>query len=222
MTLSADPVTHAARANIFQHEAVWRLALDALEREGGEPANAPWWARLSRMYLMLLVPWGLDRIERGGSARFAYRDIRLVRLTYEPLQLDDARHRCELRLKTGEKALIYSSHFQSAADSENRASTYVPLVRELVARVAAANPACRFWSGKSRWVYWMQSILILALLLALVFVLGYFSGFKMSDLLLAKLVVVIGFIPIAILYAVKNWPRQFKPPAIPAEAMPAD
>jgi hypothetical protein len=32
--------------------------------------------------------------------------------------------------------------------------------------------------------------------------------------------VTIGFIPIAILYAVKNWPRRFEPPAVPAGALP--
>ncbi len=39
----SEPV-HVARANIFQREATWRLAADALERDGGEPAAAPWWA----------------------------------------------------------------------------------------------------------------------------------------------------------------------------------
>jgi hypothetical protein len=169
---------------------------------------------------MLLVPWGLDRIERGGSARFPYRDIKQLRLTYEPLELDDERHRCEVRLASGEKGFIYSSHAAAATKFENRAATYVPLVRELIERVAAANPACRFWSGKSRFVYWLQSVFILALVLALIFVLGYFAGFKLSDLLMAKLIVVIGFIPLAALYAVKNWPRPFTPPAIPTDALP--
>src|SRR4029077_3178667 len=134
----------------------------------------------------------------GGAARFPYRDIKHLRLTYEPLQFDDARHRCELRLKTGEKALIYSSHFLSAADLENRAATYVPLVRDLIARVAAANPACRFWSGKSRLGYWAQHIFLLALLLLMVFVLGYFAGFNLSELSMAKLAIIVGFIPLAL------------------------
>jgi hypothetical protein len=43
MNRALDSTTHSARADMFQREASWRLGPDALEREGGEPADAPWW-----------------------------------------------------------------------------------------------------------------------------------------------------------------------------------
>ena len=63
-------LVHRSRANVFQREAVWRLGADALEREGGEPADAPWTAHAARFYLRLLWPWSGITIERGGAARF--------------------------------------------------------------------------------------------------------------------------------------------------------
>ncbi len=220
MTFPVGPITHAARANIFQQEAVWRLTPDALEREGGERAKAPWWARLMRGYLMLFVPWALDRIEKGGPARFPYRSIKQLRLTFEPVQHDDARHKCEVRLANGERASIYSVHFNGANSFEDRAATYVPLVQGLVARIAAANRDCRFLSGKPALVYWLQIALILVLVLAFVAVLAFLTGFELSDLALAKLFVIIGFIPVMYLYVRKNKPQQFDPAAIPEDALP--
>jgi hypothetical protein len=218
--MSVGPITHAARANIYQEEARWRLGPDALEREGGERAKAPWWARLSRAYLMLLVPWALDRIEKGGPARFPYRSIKELRLTFEPVEPDDTRHKCEVKLVNGERASIYSVHFDGVNSSQDRAGTYVPLVHGLIARVAATNPECRFWSGKPALVYWLQIGAILVLLLALLAVLAFLTGFELSDLALLKLAVIVGFIPVMYLYVRKNKPQQFDPAGIPEDALP--
>jgi hypothetical protein len=218
--MSVGPITHAARANIYQEEARWRLGPDALEREGGERAKAPWWARLSRAYLMLLVPWALDRIEKGGPARFPYRSIKELRLTFEPVEPDDTRHKCEVKLVNGERASIYSVHFDGVNSSQDRAGTYVPLVHGLIARIAATNPECRFWSGKPALVYWLQIGAILVLLLALLAVLAFLTGFELSDLALLKLAVIVGFIPVMYLYVRKNKPQQFDPAGIPEDALP--
>jgi hypothetical protein len=51
MTVAVDAITHAARANVFQREACWRLDPDALEREGGKPADALWRDDVLRLYL---------------------------------------------------------------------------------------------------------------------------------------------------------------------------
>jgi hypothetical protein len=40
MDLADRPISHSARADMFQREATWRLGPEALEREGGEPADA--------------------------------------------------------------------------------------------------------------------------------------------------------------------------------------
>ena len=105
-------------------------------------------------------------------------------------------------------------------DFEDRAATYVPLVRGLVARVAEANPACRFRSGKGPFVYWAEHIFLLLMVLLIVLVVFLVGGVAFSDLFLVKLGIVLGFIPLMIMYTRKNWPRRFDPAAIPKEAMP--
>ncbi len=221
MTNAAEFVSHTARTDMFQREAEWRLGPDALERTGGEPADVAWWAHLMRFYLCLIVPWAVRGIEKGGPARFPYASIAELRLCFEPTRVDQARHRCEIRLANGQKASIYSSHFAGVADFEDRAATYAPLARGLVARVAAANPACRFRSGKRPLVYWTEHIVLLALFALLVVVLAAFGGSGLSDLVVAKLAIIIGFIPLLIMYTRKNYPRSFDPRAIPQESLPA-
>jgi hypothetical protein len=125
-----------------------------------------------------------------------------------------------VKLVNGERASIYSVHFDGVISSQDRAGTYVPLVHGLIARIAAINPDCRFWSGKPALVYWLQIGAILVLLLALLAVLAFLTGFELSDLALVKLVVIISFIPVMYLYVRKNKPQQFAPAAIPEDALP--
>jgi hypothetical protein len=101
MKRALDSTTHSARADMFQREASWRPGPDALEREGGEPVDAPWWACILRFYLRLIVPWAVRRIEKGGSARFPYASIVQLRLCFDPTRFDDSRHRCDVRLANG-------------------------------------------------------------------------------------------------------------------------
>jgi hypothetical protein len=220
MNMAVDPVIHSARADMFQREATWRLGPDALERAGGEPAEAPWWAHVLRLYLRLIVPFAIRGIEKGGSARFPYASIRELRICFDPTRAEDTRHRCDVQLADGRTASFYSNHFVSMNEFEDRAATYVPLVRGLIARASAANPACRFRSGKRPFVYWAEHVVLLVLLLLLVVVLGLVGGVALSNLVLVKLGIIATFIPVMIMYTRKNRPRRFDPAAIPAEALP--
>jgi hypothetical protein len=168
----------------------------------------------------LIVPWALDAIERGGPARFAYGDVKELRLCFDPTRFDTARHRCDLRLFNGGKVTLFSTCYLGVADFEDRAASYVPLVRALVARVAAASASCRFRAGKGRAAYWAEHIFLLVMAAMLVFVLFAFGGQGLSELVWAKLAITASFIPVMLLYTRKNWPREFKPSAIPADAMP--
>lgn len=220
MNTPVEPVAHRARASIFQREATWRLGSDALERAGGKAAKAPWWAHLARFVVRLMVPWALDPIERGGPARFPYAEVKELRLCFDPTRFDTARHRCNLRLADGRKARLFSTHYLTVGEFEDRAASYVPLVRGLVARIAAANPACRLRSGKSRFAYWAEHIFLLVMVAALVFVLFLVGGQGLSELAWVKLSIIVSFIPVMLLYTRKNWPRQFEPDAIPDDALP--
>jgi hypothetical protein len=220
MNSFTQPIVHSTRADMFQREATWRLGADALEREGGEPAAPPWWAHVLRLYLRLIIPWAVRAIDPGGSARFPYGSIVELRLCFDPTRFDTVRHRCDVRLADRSRARFYSTHFVSVMEFEDRAASYVPLVRALVARVAAANPACRFRSGKRPVVYWSEHAFLLAMVALLVFVLALVGGVAITDLFLLKLGVTVAFVPVLIAYTRKNRPSSFDPQAIPAQVLP--
>jgi hypothetical protein len=189
--------TYIARANALEYEAIWRLGADAIELQGG-PTAGP-----------------------DVTLRFPYRDVVGVRLSYAPSRADSARHRCDLRLRSGQRLTILSTHYAGIADFEDRAATYVPFVRALVGRVAAANPGASFRSGKSPVAYWAEHIFLLAIVALLVMVLSAVGPLSVTGLVWVKLLIIVGSIPLLLAYTRKNWPRRFKPDAIPSDVLPA-
>jgi hypothetical protein len=120
----------------------------------------------------------------------------------------------------GTRATFWSTHYVSVGEFEDRGESYRPLVRELVARAAAANPGCAFRAGKRALAYWAEHIFLLAMVALLVFVLALVGGSGLSDLVLVKLGIVAAMIPLALRYARKNRPRPFQPAAIPQDVLP--
>jgi hypothetical protein len=212
--------THASRANVFQREATWRVGAEALEREGGEPADAPWYAHALRFYLRLLWPWSGIRIDRGGAARFPYGEIAELRMLFDPTRFDAQRHRCDVMMRDGTRISLWSTHYVAVGEFEDRGASYRPFVRALVARAAAASPACRFRAGKRPLVYWAELVFLLLMAALLVFVLALVGGSSLSDLVLVKLALVVAMVPLLLRYVRKNRPRAFDPPAMPADVLP--
>ena len=196
MDAPVDAITHRVRSSILEQETIWRLMPDALERE------------------QVLTDG------EGLTVRYPYRDIREIRLSFAPSRADSRRYRCDLQLTNGTLAAILSTHYAGFADFEDRGSTYTPLVRGLVERVAAANPARKFQAGKRPGTYWGEHIFLFLMLALLVFVLGTIGGASLSDLVLVKLGILIAYIPLMILYTRKNWPRSFDPAVIPPGILP--
>ena len=192
----AAPPTYVARANVLEHEAVWRLAPDALELQGG-PAAGP-----------------------DVVMRLPYRDIVGVRLSYAPSRADSARYRCDLTMRSGAALAILSTHYAGFADFEDRAATYAPFVRALIARVAAANPSARYRTGRNPVAYWAEHLFLIAMIALLVFVLSVTGFAPLSESSWAKFAVIIGSIPLLLVYSRKNWPGRFAPDAIPKDVLP--
>lgn len=215
-----NDLAHASRANVFQREATWRLGADALERQGGEPADAPWFAHALRLFLRLIWPWSGIRIDRGGALRLPYAGIAELRLSFDPTRADTRRHRCDVTLRDGERATIWSTHYVSFGAFEDRAATYTPLVRGLAGRAAVANPGCAFRAGKRPLAYWAEHAFLIAMAALLVWVLALVGGSGLSELVLIKLGIVVALIPLALAYARKNRPRRFEPNAIPRGVLP--
>ncbi len=143
MNAPLDPITHHVRVSALENETIWRLGPDALEREE-------------------IIAGGI-----GATVRYPYADIRGLRLSFAPSRADGGRYRCDLQLKQGTLAAIVSTHYAGVGNFEDRSATYGPLVRGLVARVAAANPACEFRAGKHAPAYWGEHIFLLAMIVVL-------------------------------------------------------
>jgi hypothetical protein len=190
------PPTYSARANALEYDATWRLGPDALVMTGGNAGAA------------------------DAAFTFPYREIAEVRLSFSPTRFDRGRYRCDIRMKSGARTAILSTHYAGIADFQDRAATYVPFVHGLIARVAAANPHCRFRAGKSPLVYWAEHLFLLAMFALLVIVLAAIGGSHMSESSWTKLMLILGAIPLLIAYTRANYPRSFKPDAVPEAVLP--
>ncbi len=115
---------------------------------------------------------------------------------------------------------LWSTHFAGVADFEDRAATYTPFVRALVAHVAAANPNCAFRAGTRPLAYWAGQLFLLAMAIVAIWVIAMVGGSALSEVTWAKLSSSSGLIPLAFDYARKNRPRRFEPGAIPADVLP--
>ncbi len=120
----SDPVlSHVSRASIFQREATWRLGADALEREGGEPAAAPWWAHAARYFLRAHLAVERHRGSIPAVRRdFPTRTSRELRLSFDPTRFDTRRHRCDIRMADGtaRHALVYALRFRRGVRGSRR------------------------------------------------------------------------------------------------------
>lgn len=114
----------------------------------------------------------LDWDNGGEQGSVPYREIKELNLiTYAADAADpDAIHgQLIIRTKGGKSFKMRSHHLKGLGSYENRAETYVPLVRDLVRLVAAANPDARFVSGSSalRTVWLVIAVLVGLVALAL-------------------------------------------------------
>jgi hypothetical protein len=179
------------------------------------------WAHAARYFLRVIWPWSGVRIDPGGPARFPCADISEVRLSFDPTRFDTRRHRCDIRMDEGKCATLWSTHFVSVAEFEDRAASYTPLVRALIAHVAATNPRSAFRAGKRPLIYWAEQVFLVVMAAAVVWVLALVGGSDLSEVTWVKLALVVAFIPLALRYARKNRPRRFEPGVIPLDVLPA-
>jgi hypothetical protein len=203
MNDAVPPPSYVARVRVLDEEAVWRLAPDALELQGGP-----------------LDLQASPAARSDGTLRFPYRDIVGVRLYFAPAQYNPGHYCCALRMRSGQHVEIPSTHTAGIMSSEDRTASYVPFVRALIARVAAANPSARFRAGLHPARIWLGYIVGLISMAVLVFAMSEPWG----DSLWVKFVLVLLFIPLLIipmvLWGRKNWERRFAPDFIPEDVLP--
>lgn len=174
------------RASIAKNsEVLWRAHSDRLEQIAQDGT------------LMLTVP---------------YRNVRKVRLAFAPGRLQTTRFLMDLRGETS-RLIITNMHFEGIGQFEDRTETFFPLVRQVVAGVAAANPAARFSAGEEPALYWVMfglNVAAFSMLALLILYLPIVPG-NVSLSAMIKMGIVIFTLPLLLSWAVNARPRRFDP-----------
>jgi hypothetical protein len=179
-------VEFCRRASVSEtDETLWRAHDDRLEQIGPDGQ------------LVLTVP---------------YSYVRRVRLAFAPGRMQQTRFLAEL---TGARSqlTLTSMHFKGIGSFEDRFDTFEPLIRKVVAGVAAANPSAEFRAGERPAYYGLMLVFnILAFgFLALVVLALPISIGDVSMTSLIKLGIVLISLPLMFSWAVNSRPRRFDP-----------
>jgi hypothetical protein len=161
----------------------------------------------------------MKKVDTGGPARFPLADIVEIRLRFDPTRFDTRRYRCDLHTRSGQEATIWSTHFLSVAQFEDRRASFVSLVRALASGVALANPGCRFVGGRPPLTYWMELGFLAITMLFLVAALTLLEG-AIGSFIWFRLLLVAFWVPLVITYTRRNWPRRFDPTNIQDALLP--
>lgn len=184
-------IEHSVRASALEPLKTWRLSGDTL-----------WMC-----------------VENQPDFPMPLAAIRKLRIAFEPSRAQLGLFRCHLYNSGGKCASIQSGHFKGFASFEDRAKTYLPFVRALVARVAAVNPDCQLVGGTS-WLSWWLHALFLSIAFGFLAIVMFLLYSAIGPLVVVKLIIIAFFIPTTILWFTRNRPRSFSPDAIPANLLP--
>jgi hypothetical protein len=188
----SDALTYSFRAHAFVKEATWRIEDGMLTCE-----------------------------QQGQTMRFPLAGATDVRLVFDPARVAYNRFGCNVRFRDGREAVLLNQSYSGFADFEDRSGSYVPFVRALIARIAQANPACRFHAGKPALGYVASLAFLFAIFLLLALVLWVTETVSLSGLVTVKLIIIAAMLPTLYLYVRKNRPRPFEPAAIPDDLLPS-
>ena len=161
----------------------------------------------------------LAREEEGISGKTPLQEIVEIRLTYEPMEYQSERYRCQLRTKDGGSLVFQSTHFAGLADFEDRGPAYRAFVTTLIAQTARCSPACVFTGGCSilKWRIYLVvlSVIYLAAAVLLVVLWAYIGW-----LVLIKLLLIAVATPALLRWFKRNRPAPFAPDRIPDHLLP--
>jgi hypothetical protein len=179
-------VEYRRRASLTQTgEDLWRAYPDRLEQVGPDGA------------LRMTVP---------------YRNVQAVRLAFAPGRFQTSRFVMELQ-GTRSQLVLSNMHFVGIGNFEDRSETFLPLVRAVVAGIAAANPAARFTAGERPAFYWLMlafNAFAFGMLALLLLTLPIVPG-NISASVMIKAVVILFTLPLLFSWAMNSRPRRFNP-----------
>jgi hypothetical protein len=147
--------------------------------------------------------------------------VETVRMTYEPGRMGRKAYRTKVVMKDGKAFSFSSISWKSLVEAEQLTEGYRGFTHELFGAVRRANPEARFIAGKPWWLWLATTILGIACLFGMAFLIWHAIQRGFTDVaLLGGLFAAIGVWQIEPMVRL-NKPRTFQPEAPPPELLPA-
>jgi hypothetical protein len=167
-----------------------------------------------------LTPTELEYTAGSRSGRLFLRDIRRIRISYRPTSVQSSRFLTEIWPIGAAKLQIASTSRRSMLEGSRHDREYAAFVRDLAARVAAANPEAELEAGTLPIVYWTG--LAVFVLLALAIATLAIRALQVEQW--AGAAVVGGFLALFLwqigTFFQRNRPRHFRGDSVPADILP--
>jgi hypothetical protein len=169
--------------------------------------GAPWEFTLTGK----AIEWRAGR--QSGSAALA--QVRFVRMSYRPANMQSYRFVTELWADGAPKLRIVSTSWKSMFDQERLDKPYSAFIAELHRRLAQAGAAPKFLRGSNPLLYWAGAAVFAAVMLCLLVLAGRAlqSGATAGALFIVAFIALFG-------WHGGNFLRRNKPGSYPADALP--
>jgi hypothetical protein len=146
--------------------------------------------------------------------------VSTVRMTFEPGRLAQKSFRTKVIMKDGKSFTFNSLNWKSLVEAQELTQEYRVFTHALCDAIARANPQARFVAGKPMGLWLPTSVLAIASLLAMVYLI--WQAFQMGATgvaLMGALFVIVGVWQIEPMIRL-NKPRPFRAGELPAELLP--
>lgn len=184
---------YAFGANAFARDRVFRLTDDALvwQDEGG-------------------------RIDGAH-----YDDIAEIRLAYAPTRIARNRFRTQVIFRQGGMVELFNTHYAGFADFAERNAAYAAFVTALNRRMAERNVPAVYSKGSSPAAYAGNVALTVFIFAMIGLAIVLLFNFGLVWIAVAKLAIILFFVPTLVRFVRRSRPAGYDPRAIPEDALPA-
>lgn len=157
--------------------------------------------------------------EDGFQNRIPFKNIKSVRLRYEPTRAETRRY--ALRIHDGREHVITNIHYKGIMDFENRSETFNAFVDAFHQALRKANPGVKYMAGSTPAAFVGNLLVSLFVLVVLAFIAFFLFTSGMYGIVLVKAAIILFYVPVMLIQLKKNIPKSYDPAAIPTELMPA-
>lgn len=183
--------TYTHKPHAFAPETIWTLTQDGLN-----------WQQT-------------DKDKRSGT--IAYKDIKMVRIRYEPTRYE--RKRVGLSIHAGRLYHITNIGYGGVLDFVNQSESFNPFVKSFHDGFPA-NTKTKFYKG-STWAAMIGNLAITIFVLLLLFFLAPIisvTGIP-GGTAIFRIILILFFLPVLFLLIKRNWPREYRQETFPEEML---